>query len=308
MLPIHTVLHPTDFEEHPDEALHLAEVLARDFTMPIWSCCTWPRRRGSSSPRGMLPAVEDPKEYCENKLDNMKIDVVPNDRVHWRVEEGEPAEEIVHTAQMVHADLIVMGMHGRRGLPRFFKGSVAEKVVREAPCPVLTVKRAHASRRSRVARGCGSDCPVTAEEDAMLLVHTILHPTDFSDQAGHAFRMACGLAKDFHAQLVLLHVVRHPALLGYEFLGYEEHPQELVEKLWSLPVPVELGPACRRLEEGNPAEEILRVAELAHADLIVMGRNEPHGLNRLLSASVADKVVRQAACPVLTVRLPIDGR
>jgi nucleotide-binding universal stress UspA family protein len=60
--------------------------------------------------------------------------------VEHHLKEGDPAAEILRLAQEARVDLIVMGMHGRTGLGRLLMGSVAERVVRQAPCPVLTVK------------------------------------------------------------------------------------------------------------------------------------------------------------------------
>lgn len=134
----------------------------------------------------------------------------------------------------------------------------------------------------------------------MLPIRTILHPTDFSNRSENAFRLACALAGDYHAQLVLLHVARRSTF----FQISEEHEYDLLSRLWSLPVPDYLGPACRRLEEGSAADEILRVAEVVHADLIVMGAHDKPGLNHYLLGSVSEQVARQAKCPVLTATIP----
>src|SRR5205807_909314 len=64
----------------------------------------------------------------------------PGMRVEHRLEEGDAAAEIVRVAQEIHCDLIVMGTHGRTGIGRLLLGSVAEQVLRRAPCAVLTVK------------------------------------------------------------------------------------------------------------------------------------------------------------------------
>jgi len=134
----------------------------------------------------------------------------------------------------------------------------------------------------------------------MLPIQTILHPTDFSHRSDSAFRLACALASDYHAQLVLLHVAQPPTFTQLS----DEHQQELLAKLWSLSVPGHLTPPSRRLEEGNPADEVLRVAQIVHADLIIMGAHERHNLGLILHGSVAEKVTRLADCPVMTVTIP----
>ena len=89
---------------------------------------------------GVLPvALEDLQEELRQKLNRL----YPEDatvRVVHHLWNGQPVDEILHMAKEIGSDLIVMGMHGRTGLVRAFMGSVAEGVVRKAPCPVLTIK------------------------------------------------------------------------------------------------------------------------------------------------------------------------
>lgn len=130
----------------------------------------------------------------------------------------------------------------------------------------------------------------------MLPIRTILYATDFSEGSENAFRLACSLAGDYDAQLILVHVINRPGLLP----ASERMQQEFLEKLWRLPVPNGMAPPGRRLQEGHPAEEILRTAQIVHADLIVLGGRTRHRLQHLLGGHVAEKVMRQAECPVLT--------
>jgi nucleotide-binding universal stress UspA family protein len=143
----------------------------------------------------------------------------------------------------------------------------------------------------------------------MLLVRTVLHPTDFSDYSDHAFRLACMLARDYGARLVVLHVATPPTIVYGE--GIVPPDPELVyrearERLNRLEVPGADVHAERRFEEGDPATEILRVAKDINADLIVMGTHGRTGLGRLLMGSVAEQVVRRALCSVLTVKTPLQ--
>lgn len=144
----------------------------------------------------------------------------------------------------------------------------------------------------------------------MLSLHTILHPTDFSERSEFAFRLACALARDHGAHLVVMHVAHVPVAIYAEGAvppKPEEYQEELLEKLQQLQPADEEIEVTHRLEEGNPANEILRMAELTQADLIVMGTHGRRGLARLLMGSVAEQVVRQASCPVLTVKMPIPA-
>jgi nucleotide-binding universal stress UspA family protein len=141
----------------------------------------------------------------------------------------------------------------------------------------------------------------------MLPAHTILFPTDFSENTRHAFSLACSLARDCGARIVVLHVTPPP--LSHERLEADRDPEEYYGVLWKalrqIHAADENVPVEHRLEEGEPATQILRVAKETKAGLIVMGTHGRTGLGRLLLGSVAEWVLRQAPCPVLTVRIPI---
>lgn len=143
----------------------------------------------------------------------------------------------------------------------------------------------------------------------MLSIQTVVHPTDFSDPSRNAFELACALARDYGARLIVLHVVAPwPALAS----GVPVPPpdpgvqqREAKEQLDRLEVPHADIRAERRVEVGDPAEVVLRVAREVGASLIVLGTRGRSGLGRLLMGSVAEQVVRAAECPVLTVTAPI---
>ncbi len=133
----------------------------------------------------------------------------------------------------------------------------------------------------------------------MLPIQTILHPTDFSERSGHAFQLACSLARDRGARLIVLHAM--PVPLVQEKRLYRE---EMAGELNRLGAPDPQVRVEHRLEEGDPATQILRVAQETGSDLIVTGSHGRTGLDRLLMGSVAEQVVRRASCPVLTVKAP----
>jgi len=142
----------------------------------------------------------------------------------------------------------------------------------------------------------------------MLTIHTILHPTDFSDHSAFALPLACALARDHGARLVLLHVAPRPVIVYGEGVIpplADDYPERLREELHQLQVPDPSIPVDRQFREGDPVTEILAVAEDTNADLIVMGTHGRTGLERLLMGSVAEQVMRKAPCPVLTVRRPV---
>jgi nucleotide-binding universal stress UspA family protein len=143
----------------------------------------------------------------------------------------------------------------------------------------------------------------------MLPVHTILFPTDFSETAQQAFPLACALARDCGAGVVVLHVMPRP--LGEEQLQARHHPEEYFGPPWRvlhhMQAPDQNVRVEHRLEEGNAATMILEVADEVQAGLIVMGTHGRTGLGRVLLGSVAERVLREAPCPVLTVKVPVGS-
>jgi nucleotide-binding universal stress UspA family protein len=141
----------------------------------------------------------------------------------------------------------------------------------------------------------------------MLPIHTILHPTDFSERSALALPVARALARDYGARLVVLHVAPPPPVAYSEGVFIPPDNVALAEEarrqLESLPVGDGVA-VERRFEEGDPVEGILRVAEAINADLIVMGTHGRTGLSRLFMGSVAEQVLRKAHCPVLTLKAP----
>jgi nucleotide-binding universal stress UspA family protein len=144
------------------------------------------------------------------------------------------------------------------------------------------------------------------KERSMFPIHTILHPTDFSERSANALQLACALACDYGARIVILHVVAPAAIIYGEGIvppDPHEPSSKANEQLEQLEFPA-ASRAERRVEEGDPALKILQVAGEINADLIVMGTHGRTGLGRLLMGSVAEEVVRRAVCPVLTVTNP----
>jgi nucleotide-binding universal stress UspA family protein len=144
---------------------------------------------------------------------------------------------------------------------------------------------------------------------AMLEIQTILHPTDLSPLSEYAFRLACSLARDHGAHLIVLHVrppeillAESPYVLPPDPVQVWEHWQE---ELRQLQPPDPTVAVEHVLKEGNPASEILRTAQEKDCDLIVMGTHGRTGVRRVLLGSVAEQVLRRASCPVLTVKGPV---
>ena len=143
----------------------------------------------------------------------------------------------------------------------------------------------------------------------MAPIHTILVPTDFSERSQYALGLAGALTRDYGARLVLVHVVvPQPIVYGEGVIPVEpeEYHAELRQRLDAITISGGDVRAERRLEEGDAAAEILRVAREIDANLIVMGTHGRTGLRRLIMGSVAEQVMRRAPCAVLKVKEPIE--
>jgi nucleotide-binding universal stress UspA family protein len=148
----------------------------------------------------------------------------------------------------------------------------------------------------------------------MITLKTILHPTDFSESSRYALELACALARDQAARVVILHVLPRPAsLIGGDVPAHKAHHAEedlkaYRDEMSNLLAKVRERASCAqvdtKLKEGPVAEVISRTAAETPCDLVVMGS---HGQSRVRAAmlgSVAAAVTRSAHCPVVTVEIP----
>jgi nucleotide-binding universal stress UspA family protein len=212
--------------------------------------------------------------------------------VEIMVTEGAPAAQILHDIRACRADLLVMGTHGASGFERLLLGSVTEKVVRKAGCPVLTV-------------------PPKAHARSSLPFKRILCPVDFSQASLAALQFALSLAQEADADLALLHVMEWPA--GYEparlsafdvpqyTAAREKDAAEALDRL----IPDAARDWCQastHLAHGKAYEQVLSLARETGVDLIVIGVHGRNVWDLALFGSTTNQVIRGAACPVLTVR------
>ena len=146
----------------------------------------------------------------------------------------------------------------------------------------------------------------------MIQLKRILVPTDFSEHSANAMKYACALAEKFSSELHLLHVLQdlvamvpEPGLAfpppGDYMNELKTSAEEAMKKLPDSSSP-QTGAIVRATRQGPPFLEIIRYAKTNDIDLIVMGTHGRSGLAHMLMGSVAEKVVRKASCPVLTVR------
>jgi nucleotide-binding universal stress UspA family protein len=216
-------------------------------------------------------------------------------------QEGDPVSEILAVSKVMKPDLIVLGTHGRSGFERLVLGSVTEKLLRRAECPVLSVPPR--------APDVDPSAPITYKR--------ILCPVDFSDSAMDALRYATSLAQEADAELTVLHVMEYgsrewpelyESFMSTDRLSVADFRKgclEISRERLELAVPEEARRYCTAdtvLTDGKPYREILRVMGERKSDLIVMGVRGRNPIDLTMFGSTTQQVVRLAACPVLTLR------
>lgn len=141
------ILHPTDFSECAKQAeaaaVDLVGKLDGELVLFLALVETPLYGEGLISSQQVQAVYDAQRKWAEETLETRAGDLRQRGiKASWRLQAGVPFEEIVKAAREERADMIVMGTHGRSGLDRVLLGSVAERVIRLAPCPVLTVRQA----------------------------------------------------------------------------------------------------------------------------------------------------------------------
>lgn len=304
MIEIRRILCPVDFSDHSRRALDHAIAIARWYESTVTVL-----RVFSPAPVaafGPGPVVLEPIVLTSVDRDQLLADTkafaetesAPGITIEALVREGNAAEEILEQATSMKADLLVIGTHGRSGFERLVLGSVTEKVLRKANCPVMTVPK-----RLPDAVPAG---PV--------LYKRILCPVDFSDSSLHALKYATSMAQEADGQLTVLHVVAHEfenaddmasiSDAGMTIDSFVKQREAALRR--RLQEAVATAPEFCSVESlmthGKPWREVLRIAAERQSDLIVMGVQGRGAADLLFFGSTAQHVVREASCPVLTLR------
>jgi nucleotide-binding universal stress UspA family protein len=297
-LKIETILVPLDFSPASLGALDYAVWLAKQFRAAIHLVHVYPPDEASSVPGAahLLLQSAEAIERLNEELTGVHRKHVPTFRPeNCHIRGGRPYEEIVRVAREIGADLIVLSTRGHSGLKHLLLGSTAERVVRNAPCPVLVARKR--KQRSKATREA-------------FAIRTILVPTDFSQCSLAGTEYAAFLAKKLNATLRLFHAM-YPYTnyvfvdrAGVRLSGLAEAVEETARQemdtlkqmdfLRGLPVQTELLP-------GTAVDEICAAAGEPDVDLIVTSTHGRTGLKHALIGSVAEHVVRYAERPVLVV-------
>ncbi len=280
---INKILVATDFSPESQNALQYALSLAKRYESKLFITHAVPPDAGTT---GMEMQVALPDLMQSNAERNValleqteELKSFPHEVI---VESGEAWEVLKEVAYNKNIDLIVMGTHGRGGVSKLLLGSTAEKVIRHASCPVLTVG------------------PQVKPLSLGRFGH-ILYATDFSDGSMRALTYALSLAKEDGGELTMFHVIQSKTLSELYSIEWKRQDRESLRRL----IPPDLDLACKpdiEVEVGDPAVEIIRLAGSRNAELIVMGARGGGAASTHLPWTTLHHVLQHAHCPVLTVR------
>ncbi|HSL24078.1 MAG TPA: universal stress protein [Vicinamibacterales bacterium] len=298
MVTINRILCPVDFSGHSRVALDYATALARWYEAELvvlhaYAVAMVPATIGAF-PAATAVGMPLTRAELEQDLNRFAHPVIAAGvKTTTLVTMGSAARSILETAEHVPANLIVMGTHGASGFERLMLGSVTEKVLRKARCPVLVVTR-HAD----------------APSGAPTLFRRILCAVDFSSCSTKAIWYALSLAEEAGGSLTFLHVVEgfddEPLESAhFNVPEYRRHLVAAAEQRLATVVPSEKRTWCECkgvVRTGKAYREILETARTEDADLIVLGVRGRNAVDVALFGSTTNHVVRTAGCPVLTVR------
>lgn len=280
--PLHRILHATDFSTPARAALVYAVDLARRCECDLHVLHVTSEEPDEAKRERLRETVEAARQMLPPGASLPPI-------ATELIEESHAVDAIVAHAAKDGVDLIVLGTHGHRGLRHLFLGSVTERVVRKAPCPVLVVRE--------------------APESLPLTIRRLVVPIDFSPASREALIRAKALAARYEASVALVFVAEEHVVPFFSDTGLPTFSVTKVDE----DITARAGEALRQLNSeagspdvpadfhvrrGTPVDEIIALAREENADLIAMATHGFTGLERGLLGSVTERVVRLAPCPV----------
>jgi nucleotide-binding universal stress UspA family protein len=289
------ILCPVDLSDFSKPVLAHAVALGRWYRADVTALhvfASWAPPASLATYPGWMMQVPEARESITKELRALTEPFASGgSAVPLRTSEGDASAEIVRAAADMHADLVVMGTHGRSGFDRLTLGSVTEKVLRKASCPVLTIP---------------PNAPRTPDA---VEYRRILCPTDFSECSTQALELATSLALTTRASITLLHVVEtegdeSPSDQPDDVKELRRRRDAATSRLHAS-IASHIEPAldvATGVALGKPHREILRAAAEHHSDVIVMGVRGRGPVDLTLFGSTTNQVVRRSTCPVITVR------
>jgi nucleotide-binding universal stress UspA family protein len=293
------VLLPTDFSPSSAPAFRYAVEWAKTFGAQLTLLHVHSLQPGLDIDAGVAQQfLDEQRKVARGELETLLAEArqqVPS--VSMELLAGLPSECICEVAREKQCDLIMMGTHGWTGFNRVLFGSVAERVIQRAPCPVLSIPHRESA-------------DVSAMHPLQILPRQVVLPLEFSDCSMDAYEYAVQIAKWFDAPLTLVHAIEP---LSYSLDFTLTHPlqektnRDKVEKRLAdlTAVLSEQGLSARyELLDKPTVDGILETSAIQQADLIVMGSHGRKGLTRMILGSTAYKVLEQSPYPILTVKSP----
>jgi len=286
---IRRILCPTDFSEFSDMAFRYALSIAQHYRGKLFVehvVESWQHPEAAFVPAHyyvefrshlLRKGQEELQKFVENHANN-------GIRPEPVVDQGIAADSILAFAEAQEVDLIVMGTHGRRGFDRLMVGSVTERVLRKASCPVLAV---HKPSRDFLS---------LREQDPIRL-NRILFCTDFSENSRKALSHALSLTAEYNAELTLLHVLKD--IPGASIID-EAIALEQLDNL----IPPEKPKAGRIrsvVRRGSAYEQIIQFSLETQPDIVIMAVRGHGSLNLAVFGSTTYRVIQLGPCPVLAV-------
>ncbi len=292
MIEIKLILCPVDFSEFSVQAYHHALSLAEHYRAKLVAYYDVELWRYPSL--GFAASADAYDEFClsvrERAMEQLREFVKQHTRgeiqLELVVDEGMAPDSILSFARERKTDLIVMGTHGRRGYDRLMLGSVTDRVMRRAPCPVLAV-----CKPPRDSWAAGD------ERGHVHRLNRILFCADFSESSARALEYAISATEEYDAELTLLHVSEEAATHAKRdeaLAAATEHMNKLIrrERCSSLKIKT-------AVRAGKPYQQIIQFAEEAQIDMVVMGVSGRGALDRAVFGSTTYRVIQLGPCPVL---------
>ncbi len=287
MIRVKTIMVPVDFSEASKRAANYGISLALEFgsRLLLTHIIPFDATAYQDAKTNLLELI--PSEYREG----LNYEIV--------VRSGEVRHELLGMVTEKDADLVVMGTRGRAYFERLLLGSVTERMLRKLHVPVLTVSHLEPGREMHT--------PGTVP------LKRILYATDLSEGSRAGMEFSLRLARGLDGRLTVAHVVQalDPVHQGAETLAYlpeyltqiqaqaEERLNRMVGLISDGRVPV-----TTALADGIPYVEINKLAHDCGADLIVINLQSKGRLERAILGSTAERVIRTAAVPVLSLPMP----
>jgi nucleotide-binding universal stress UspA family protein len=293
-LKIKLILCPIDFSEFSERAYRHALSLAEHYQAKLVAQHVVELWRHPSASFVASPELYEEFGRALGKSGMKQLQEFIKNQPHGEiqpellVQEGVAADSILSFAQAQKTDVIVMGTHGRRGFDRLMLGSVTDRVMRRAPCPVLAIcKPPHDS----VAAG--------SERTHVHQLSRILFCADFSENSERALNYAISATEEYGAELTLLHVLEEPpspAKLEQAIAVVKERLDQLIpaegRKTLNIKTAVRIG---------KPYWQIIQFALEAQIDLVTMGVRGRGELDLAVFGSTTYRVMQLGSCPVLAV-------